>query len=244
MFWDRSSSLCLQDKIDEKRRRRSGNSLLTSFGVIGRAVPLLGGEKAGCDHAPHAVGEMNRRCVHLDFRQAWSMLFFFPMMTAVWYARYQSTNQPINQPTNINAFELELKLLSFGIEAHGGHRCVSKKKSWRRMRGSRSDGNGNCSSDIKNERRVGRGHAHGRQAQTAHDTQARSDNVARPVSKLVKEAETQRKTSLLPALSLSPTYVLLPNTRPALAASLRGTNGTPLAPTIAVVLRRYRTCIN
>lgn len=40
-------------------------SLLLSLGVIGRAVPLLGGEHAGREHSPHAVCQVNRRRVDL-----------------------------------------------------------------------------------------------------------------------------------------------------------------------------------
>lgn len=52
-------------KINTRVINQKG-SLVASLGVVGRAVPLLGGEKSRRDDAPYAVGEVNRRRIHLE----------------------------------------------------------------------------------------------------------------------------------------------------------------------------------
>lgn len=47
-------------------------SLSPSLRVVGHAVPLLGGKKAGRKHPPHAIGEVNGRGVHLMMMWAWA----------------------------------------------------------------------------------------------------------------------------------------------------------------------------
>lgn len=45
-------------------------SLSPSLGVVGRAVPLLGGEKAGRDDTPYPVRQVNGHGVHLESERA------------------------------------------------------------------------------------------------------------------------------------------------------------------------------